>query len=137
MHLRPSRVVTNALRVPGTDRDIAPQLIMYNKPMRTFRRETAFFLLALLIGLAVRLIGLGARPLTDQEATWALQALNVASGTHPAVGSNSVYVALTATLFFAFGGASNALARLIPALAGSALILIPMLFRERLKPRAT
>jgi hypothetical protein len=103
--------------------------------MRTFRRETAPFVLALLIGLAVRLIGLGAQPLSDQEATWALQALGVANGARVALGSNSAYVALTSALFFAFGGASNVLARLIPALTGSALILIPILFRERLKPR--
>ena len=57
-----------------------PCFIMYNKRMRTFRRESALFLLAFLIGLAVRLIGLGALPLSDQEATWALQALAVAKG---------------------------------------------------------
>ena len=42
---------------------------------------------------------------------------------------------LTSALFYTFGGATNALARLIPALTGSALILLPVLFRERLKPR--
>ena len=109
---------------------------MYNKPMRTFRRETALFLLAFLIGLAVRLVGLGAHPLSDQEAAWALQALDASAGVRGALGSNSAYVALTSALFFAFGGASNALARLIPALAGSALILVPVLFREQIKPRA-
>ena len=36
--------------------------------MRTFRGETLLYGLALLIGLAVRLIGLGALPLTDLEA---------------------------------------------------------------------
>ena len=108
---------------------------MYNKPMRTFRRETALFLLALLIGLAVRLVGLGAHPLSDPEAAQALQALDASNGIRTTLGSNTAYVALTSALFFAFGGASNALARLIPALAGSALILVPMLFREQIKPR--
>ena len=103
--------------------------------MRTFRRESGLYLLALLIGLVVRLIGLGAQPLSDLEAAWALQALDVANGTRIALGSQPAYVALTSALFFAFGGASNALARIIPALTGSALILVPALFKDRLKPR--
>ncbi|HET6845910.1 MAG TPA: hypothetical protein VFH29_03700, partial [Anaerolineales bacterium] len=103
--------------------------------MRTFRHETALFLLALIIGLTIRLIGLGAQPLSDEEAKWALQAWNAARGVPIQLGSNVAYVSLTSGLFFVFGGASTALARLIPALAGSALIAIPLLFRERLKPR--
>src|SRR5512143_220092 len=108
---------------------------MYNKPMRSFRRETGLYMLALIIGLAVRLISLGRFPLSDQEASWALQALGIANGTHPPLGSEPGYVVLTAALFFACGGATKALARLIPALTGSALILVPALFKERLKPR--
>jgi 4-amino-4-deoxy-L-arabinose transferase-like glycosyltransferase len=103
--------------------------------MRSFPRETALYLLALLIGLAVRLIGLGGLPLTDTEARWALQALEVANGARPVLGSQPAYIVLTSALFFTFGGATNALARLIPALTGSALILVPALFKERLKPR--
>jgi hypothetical protein len=103
--------------------------------MRTFRRETALYLLALFLALAVRLIGLDRPPLNDLEAKWALQALGVAQGIHPALGSQPAYVVLTSILFFAYGGATNFLARLIPALMGSALALMPRLFRERLKPR--
>jgi hypothetical protein len=103
--------------------------------MRTFPRETALYVLALLLGLAVRLIGLGAAPLSDLEAKWALQALAVAKGSHPALGSQPAYILLTSVLFFAYGAATNALARLIPALTGSALILVPALFKDRLKPR--
>lgn len=103
--------------------------------MRTFRRETGLYLLALFLGLTVRLVGLGSLPLSDPEAGWALQALDVASGARPPLGSQPAYLALTSALFFAFGGATNTLARLIPALTGSALILVPWLFRESLKPR--
>jgi len=103
--------------------------------MRTFRRETALYLLALLIGALVRLIGLGALPLSDLEARWALQALDISTGLRPVLGSQIAYVVPTAAVFYALGGATNALARLIPALAGSAMILLPALFRERLKPR--
>lgn len=103
--------------------------------MKSFRRESLFYLVAFILALAVRLIKLGAMPLTDVEARWALQALGVAQGTHPALGSQPAYVLLTSILFFAYGGGTNFLARLIPALTGSALVFIPFLFRERLKPR--
>jgi len=109
--------------------------IMYNKPMRTFPRETALYLLALVIGLTVRLVGLGSLPLSDVEAGWALQALDAAHGARTMLGANTAYVALTSALFFGLGTASNALARLVPALVGSAMILIPRLFAERIKPR--
>jgi hypothetical protein len=104
--------------------------------MRAFRRESVLYGLALIVGLAVRFAALGALPLTDTEAKWALQALGIANGTRPALGSNSAYVLLTSIVFFAYGDATNALARLMPALAGSALVLVPALFKQRLKPRA-
>ncbi len=106
--------------------------------MKSFRRESLLYLFAFIIALAVRLTKLGATPLTDAEARWALQALGVAQGTHPASaanGSQPAYILLTSILFFAYGGGTNFLARLIPALTGSALVLVPYLFRERLKPR--
>jgi hypothetical protein len=103
--------------------------------MRIFRREPLLYLLALGLGLAVRLIQLGALPLNDLEAKWALQALGVAQGTGPVLGSQPAYVMLTAVLFYAYGGATNFLARLVPALVGSALLLAPRLFRDHLKPR--
>ncbi|MBI1792585.1 MAG: hypothetical protein HYR70_00150 [Chloroflexi bacterium] len=103
--------------------------------MKPFRRETALYLLAFVLALAVRLIRLGAWPLTDLEAKWALQALGVAQGTQPALGSQPAYVLLTSIFFFIFGGGTNFLARFVPALIGSALAFVPFLFRERLRPR--
>jgi hypothetical protein len=103
--------------------------------MRTFRRESLFYLLALLLGLAVRFIGLGALPLNDLETKWALQALELARGAHPILGSQTAYVLFTSVAFFLYGGASNFLARLVPALVGSGLILVPALFKQQLKPR--
>src|SRR5574337_1032391 len=103
--------------------------------MKPLRRETILYILAFVLALAVRLIKLGTLPLTDLEAKWALQALGVAQGAHPALGSQPFYILLTAVLFFVYGGGTNFLARLIPALTGSALVLVPFLFRERLKPR--
>ena len=103
--------------------------------MKSFRRENVLYLLAFVLALAVRLIRLGTLPLTDLEAKWALQALGVAQGTRPALGSQPAYVLLTSIFFFLYGGGTNFLARLVPALTGSALVFAPMLFRDRLKPR--
>jgi hypothetical protein len=103
--------------------------------MRTFRHQTALYLLAFVLALAVRFIKLGALPLTDIEARWALQALGVVKGAHPALGYQPAYVLLTSVFFFLYGDGTNFLARLVPALTGSALVFVPFLFRERLKPR--
>jgi len=103
--------------------------------MKPFRRETALYLLAFVLALAIRLIRLGVLPLTDVEAKWALQALDLAQGTHPVLGSQPAYVLLTSIFFFIYGGGTNFLARLVPALVGSALVFVPILFQDRLRPR--
>jgi hypothetical protein len=103
--------------------------------MKPFRHQTALYIVAFLLALVVRLIRLGTWTLTDTEAQWALQALSVAQGAHPALGSQPAYVLLTSIVFFFYGGGTNFWARFIPALAGSFLVFVPFLFRERLKPR--
>ena len=89
-------------------------------------------MVAFLLALALRFVQLGALPLSDTEAEWALQALNVAQGARPLLGSQLTYILPTSALFFLFG-ISDFLTRFIPALTGSALILFPYLFRGRLK----
>ncbi len=89
------------------------------------------FALAFLLALALRLVRLGAAPLSDEEARWALQALHLARGLHPDIGPNPAYVMLTALTFFVFQ-ANGFTARLVPALFGSLLVLAPRLFRDRL-----
>jgi len=103
--------------------------------MKSSRRETALYLLAFVLALAVRVIRLGTWPLTDLESGWAMQALGLAQGTHPVLGSQPAYVMLTGIFFFLYGGGTNFLARLAPALIGSLLVFVPILFRDRLKPR--
>ncbi len=103
--------------------------------MKPFRHQTALYVAAFLLALAVRLIRLGTWTLTDTEAQWALQALGVVQGAHPVLGSQPAYVLLTSIVFFFYGGGTNFLARFVPALAGSFLVFVPFLFRERLKPR--
>jgi hypothetical protein len=92
--------------------------------------EHALYALALALAVGLRFLFLGALPLSDFEAGWALQALRVTQGLHPAIGSNPAYVHLTSILFFIFGG-TNFLARFWPALAGCALIPAAWLLRGR------
>jgi hypothetical protein len=92
--------------------------------------EHAFHALALAIAIGLRFLHLGALPLSDYEADWALQALRITQGLHPAIGPNPAYVHLTAVLFYVFG-ATNFLARFWPALAGCALIPAVWFLRGR------
>jgi hypothetical protein len=98
------------------------------------RNEGWLYWLAFLIALGFRFIQLGASPLTDSEATLALQALHIAQGKAPLLGSQPGYVLLTSTLF-AIINSTNFMARLIPAVVGSVLVFVPYFFRERIKPR--
>lgn len=101
---------------------------------RHFKLEGLLYTLAFLLALGLRLTQLGAMPLTDVEAAPALQALHIAQGLKPALSPHPLYILSTSVLFFLFGGGTNFLARLAPALAGSALVFAPLLL-ERIKPR--
>jgi len=98
---------------------------------RSIKSENSLYVIAFILAIALRFIQLGALPLSDTEAEWALQALHVAQGTQPLLGPQPIYILPTSALFLLFGD-SSFLARFIPALAGSALILVPYLFRQRL-----
>jgi hypothetical protein len=96
--------------------------------------EGWLYWLAFLIALGFRLIQLGATPLNDSEASLALQALQIAQGERPLLGPQPGYILVTSVLF-AIIEATNFMARLVPALAGSILVFVPGLFRDLLKPR--
>lgn len=98
------------------------------------KNEGWFYGLAFLIAIALRFLQLGAAPLTDSEATLALQALHLAQGQSPLLAPQSAYILFT-SLFFAIIESTNFMARVVPALAGSALVFVPYFFREKLKPR--
>ncbi len=93
--------------------------------------EHAIYAVALVFAIGLRFLNLGALPLSDYEATWALQALRVTQGLHPALGPNPAYVHLTSILFYIFGG-TNFLARFWPALAGTALVFAAWFLRGRI-----
>src|SRR5512139_1411698 len=90
--------------------------------------------LAFLIALGLRLLQLGTAPLTDSEAELAMQAFQIANGTRPLLGPQPAYILLTSVLFLIFES-SNFMARLVPALVGSAMVFAPLFFREKLSPR--
>ncbi len=96
--------------------------------------EGWFYGLAFLLALGLRLVQLGAPPLTDSEATLALQALHIVNGTRPLLGPQPAYILLTSVLFLIFES-TNFLARIVPAIVGSTMVFAPMLFREKLRPR--
>ncbi|HLE52252.1 MAG TPA: hypothetical protein VI755_09325 [Anaerolineales bacterium] len=93
--------------------------------------EHGLFLLAVALALALRLLRLGAGPLSDYEAEWALRALQVSRGEQSVLGPGPGYALLTGAIFFLFGN-SNAMARLWPALVGSAVIFLPYILRKQL-----
>jgi len=98
------------------------------------KNEGWLYWLAFLIAFAFRIIQLGANPLTDSEATLAMQALHIAQGENSLLGPQPAYILLTSILF-AIIESTNFMARFIPALAGSALVFAPYFFRDKLKPR--
>ena len=93
--------------------------------------EFLFYTLAFGFALSLRLLRLGELPLGDDEARWALQGLNLAKGLGSVIGPQPAYVVLTGLVFFLFQ-ASNFAARLVPALFGAALSVLPFSFRDRL-----
>jgi len=101
------------------------------RPTLTF--ETFLYILIVVAALSLRLLQLGAHPLNDVEAREALSVLHQLRGAADA----SLEPHSPAYFFFAFFsfllfGASEATARLGPTLAGTALVLVPILFRDQL-----
>ena len=97
------------------------------------KNEGWLYWLAFLIALGFRLIQLGASPLTDSEATLALQALHIAQGKAPLLGPQPGYVLFTSILFSVIES-TNFMARFVPGIVGSTLIFVPYFFREKIKP---
>jgi len=102
---------------------------------RHFKHEAWLYALAFLIAVALRFIQPGALPLADAEAAPALQALQIAQGFKPALSPHPLYILSTSALFFLYGGGTDFLARFFPALIGSLLVFVPLLFADRIKPR--
>jgi len=102
--------------------------------LRKLNFEYFLYLIAVFLGVILRFYNLGAAPLSDSEAGWALQALAIANPStagNVTMGQQPAYILFTGVLFALFG-ASNFLARFWPALTGCLLILLPIAFRWRI-----
>ena len=91
--------------------------------------EKTLYAVVFLTALFLRMISLEKIPLGNLEAVNALQAFDIVSGNDYQVGVQPALVSLTSILFVFFES-SNFFARLIPALCGSLLVLLPLLFKK-------
>jgi hypothetical protein len=96
---------------------------------RQISKEFLIYLLFFLIGLSIRFYQLGAGPLGEVEAGWALQALRLAHGEAASFGGQPAYVLLTSQLIAVFGD-TNFIARFLPAMAGSLIVWLPYFFKN-------
>lgn len=99
--------------------------------------EVVIYALILSLAAWLRLVQLGASPLSEDEASHALAAASITPQVSPywqdgeiVAPSNPIYNNFTALLFHLFG-ATDAIARLASALAGTVLVLTPILVRRR------
>jgi len=93
--------------------------------------EVGLYLFFIALGTALRLWGLGQRPLSPEEADLAYRAWRFYQGLGGDPAGSPLLFHATALSFLLFGP-SDYVARLIPALAGSALVGLPYLLRSRL-----
>lgn len=103
------------------------ELINHNRLKPAF----GWFLLAFAIGLILRLVLLNAMSFTQNELVLVNQALQISQKLTAATGSVPVYSGLTGWLFFLFGP-GNFLGRIMPALVGASVVLLPWLWKEQL-----
>jgi hypothetical protein len=100
---------------------------------RNLNMEKLLYAVIFFLALAIRLLNLGESALSEHEAGFALRAYNLAhsqtTSQMPISTSQPVYVIITGLVFALFKD-TNAIARLLPALAGSCLVWAPLLFRK-------
>lgn len=96
--------------------------------------EPVLFAAILVFAGILRFAGIGAVPLNEYEATHALTAFQVANGISTDLGDQPGYVTLTSALFWVLG-ASETVARLLPAVFGITLVALPWFWRDLLSER--
>ncbi|MFO7742444.1 MAG: hypothetical protein R6X31_09035 [Anaerolineae bacterium] len=96
------------------------------------RYEVSAWAVLVGVALAMRLAQLDAAPLSAAEIREAAVAWRAATGQGMPVSDYSPLLFAANSFLFVLFGASDSLARLLPALAGSGLVLTPILLRRRL-----
>ena len=100
----------------------------------SMRREIGLYGAALVLAWLLRFAFLGRAPLSEAEATLALQALGLARGQEMLLGPHPAYLLFSGAWMFLFGS-GNAVARFWPALMGGLVALAPVFFRVQLGRR--
>jgi uncharacterized protein (TIGR03663 family) len=98
--------------------------------------ESALYISLVLGAAALRFQALGTQPLQEQEAGLALDAWHFLTGGAASIRGHSPLLFHGTTLLFALFGASDYVARVIPALAGTAMVGLSYLLRPHLGRRA-
>ncbi len=117
-----------------TGTELAPAAVYVKDGARStgLTVEHGLYLVILLVAFGLRFINLGVAPLLPLEAAQAWPAWLAATGTQvagsPAAASALLY-GLQSLLFFVTG-ANEVLARLLPALIGTVLVLLPWWWRD-------
>jgi uncharacterized protein (TIGR03663 family) len=93
--------------------------------------EMALWAVVGILALVLRLANLGAAPLAAHEAREAMLAWRAVTGQGMPATDYSPFLLTANAVLFSLGGASDGLARLWPALLGSAFVFTPILFRHR------
>jgi len=93
--------------------------------------ELFLYGLIFILAAALRLVLLGKTPLVETEASWAYQAWQIWQGESIRPGSLVSYLSITEALFSIFGS-GDIIARVWPALAGSSIIWVAFIIRDRL-----
>jgi hypothetical protein len=108
------------------------------RPERSFfTLENTLYLGLFALALGLRLLNLGASPLNDPEAREALTALRFLRGQPDLALPHSPAYLFFTYLGFLTLGATDATARLAPALFGAGVVILPWLFRDVLgRPQA-
>ncbi len=94
--------------------------------------ETGLYILLLLLGALLRFYALGRQPLQEAEAGLALDAWRFYSGGAASIRGHSPLLFHGNVLFYFLFQASDYASRIVPALAGTAIIALPYLLRSRL-----
>jgi len=101
-------------------------------PLSWLTAEVALYILIGMIAAGLRFYALGAQPLRESEAAQALSAWRFSQGNFEGAAGYSPLLFLGNVFTFVLLGASDALARLVPALSGTLLAVLPYFLRHRL-----
>ncbi|MGB9300937.1 MAG: flippase activity-associated protein Agl23 [Anaerolineae bacterium] len=115
----------------GTSESIPePELQQFGPPWLTV--ETGLYILLLLVAAALRFAALGRQPLQEQEARLALDAWRFYSGGAASIRGYSPLLFHGNVLLYLLFEASDYVARVMQALAGTLMVGVPYLLRPRL-----